>query len=76
MLIPMLSVGSTLANLDGDGMVELVNASRKLWTSRTLDLPGSFQRRDYFAINKLMGTGHIQQQEWHGRAILFEGKWI
>ena len=54
----MLSVGSTLADLDGDGMVELVNASPvNFGPVGPLDLPGSFQRRDYFAISKPNGNG-------------------
>lgn len=55
----MLSVGSTLADLDGDGYVELVNASPIGFgpTPINNDLPGTFKRYDYFAISKPNGTG-------------------
>ncbi len=51
----MLSVGSTLADLDGDGFVELVNASPIGFGPWPTDLPGTIKRTDYFAISKPTG---------------------
>ena len=51
----MLSVGSTLADLDGDGFVELVNASPIGFGPQPVDLPGTIHRTDYFAITKPTG---------------------
>jgi hypothetical protein len=54
----MLCNAATLADLDGDGMVELVNASaRGFGPVGENDLPGTFKRRDYFAISTPNGDG-------------------